>query len=89
MQVLEDLFSSSPKQWEPEYCWQDREIRFDVHPKELKCRPSEDIIETMDPVEDTKVAWRIVFLLACGALGLESHSFSQVLLPDLIRLSFP
>lgn len=59
MQVLEDLFSSSPKQWEPEYCWQDREIRFDVHPKELKCRPSEDIIETMDPVEDTKVAWRM------------------------------
>ena len=56
MQFLEDIFGAgSPKEWSPEHCWQDREIRFDVHPRELKCRPAEDIIETMDPVEDTKV----------------------------------
>jgi len=33
---------------------QDREIRFDVPVRELKCRSSEEIIEKMDPVEDTK-----------------------------------
>ena len=33
---------------------QDREIRFDVPIRELKCRSGEEIIEMMDPVEDTK-----------------------------------
>ena len=68
MQMLDELFGGGSKQWEPDYCWQDREIRFDVHPRELKCRPSEDIIETMDPVEDTKVtglAWAAVMLHGC------------------------
>ena len=37
---FEDLMGG-PRPWEPEYCWQDREIRFDVNPKELMCRASE------------------------------------------------
>lgn len=45
---------SSPKTFEPSYIWQDREIRFDAAPVDLECRKGEDIIEALDPVEDTK-----------------------------------
>ena len=34
--------------------WQDREVRFDIEPEELKERPGEEILATFNPVEDTK-----------------------------------
>ncbi|CAF1013263.1 unnamed protein product [Adineta steineri] len=34
--------------------WHDREIRFDVHPNDIKCRSGEFIIDTLSSVEDTK-----------------------------------
>jgi len=53
MQFLGELFGGS-KQWEPGAVWQDREIRFDVSPKELTPTTSEFDIQTLDSVEDTK-----------------------------------
>lgn len=37
-----------------DYIWQDRELRFDSHPKLLECRRSEQIIDSINSVEDTK-----------------------------------
>jgi Bardet-Biedl syndrome 5 protein len=37
-----------------EYVWQDRELRFDTHPKHLACRTGEKIIDSINSVEDTK-----------------------------------
>lgn len=37
-----------------DYLWQDRELRFDANPKLLECRRSEQIIDSINSVEDTK-----------------------------------
>eukprot|EP00877_Chromochloris_zofingiensis_P005448 jgi/Chrzof1/14904/Cz09g20050.t1 len=34
--------------------WQDRDIRFDIAPPELQCRGGEQVLHTVDSVEDTK-----------------------------------
>ncbi|RKO92786.1 hypothetical protein BDK51DRAFT_27975, partial [Blyttiomyces helicus] len=39
---------------EPEHCWQDREIRFDVPALSLATRAGEEIVDTLEDVEDTK-----------------------------------
>jgi Bardet-Biedl syndrome 5 protein len=36
------------------YIWQDREIRFDCHPRNLVARPGEYVIDSINSVEDTK-----------------------------------
>jgi len=43
----------SPK-GDAEAVWQDREIRFDAHPRDLELRKGEEIVEVLEPVEDTK-----------------------------------
>lgn len=42
------------------YVWQDREIRFDVHPSQLDCRKGEVVIDSMNSVEDTKGEFALV-----------------------------
>jgi Bardet-Biedl syndrome 5 protein len=37
-----------------EIVWQDREIKFDVRPSLLKCRKGEEVIDSINSVEDTK-----------------------------------
>eukprot|EP01032_Pedospumella_encystans_P038536 gene38536-43662_t len=37
-----------------DYIWQDREIRFDSKPQLLQCRRGEQIIDSINSVEDTK-----------------------------------
>lgn len=39
---------------EPEYVWQDRELRFDSPEAHLACRSGEKIIDSINSVEDTK-----------------------------------
>jgi len=34
--------------------WQDREVRFDIEPEEVKERPGEEFLAILNPVEDTK-----------------------------------
>ena len=34
--------------------WEDREVRFDIAPAQMKMRPGEQLIDTLDSVEDTK-----------------------------------
>ena len=34
--------------------WEDREVRFDIAPSQMKMRPGEQLIDTLDSVEDTK-----------------------------------
>ncbi|GAX84056.1 hypothetical protein CEUSTIGMA_g11480.t1 [Chlamydomonas eustigma] len=51
--VMDGLFGGSTS-FDPGYTWHDREIRFDISVKDLDCRTSEEIIEIIDPVEDTK-----------------------------------
>ena len=36
------------------FVWQDREIRFDAHPRDLKYRSGEFEIDSINSVEDTK-----------------------------------
>lgn len=50
--ALELLFGS-PKSG-PAEIWQDREIRFDTSPGDLDLCKGEDVIQCIDPVEDTK-----------------------------------
>ncbi|KAJ9516543.1 hypothetical protein QJQ45_015098 [Haematococcus lacustris] len=50
--ALELLFGS-PKSG-PAEIWQDREIRFDTSPSDLDLCKGEDVIQCIDPVEDTK-----------------------------------
>eukprot|EP00882_Tetradesmus_deserticola_P002849 GHRQ01003030.1.p1 GENE.GHRQ01003030.1~~GHRQ01003030.1.p1 ORF type:complete len:353 (+),score=131.66 GHRQ01003030.1:772-1830(+) len=37
-----------------EEVWQDREVRFDVAAAQLQCRRGEEVLDTFEPVEDTK-----------------------------------
>ena len=37
-----------------EYIWQDRDIRFDSKPRHLACRINEEVIDSINSVEDTK-----------------------------------
>lgn len=39
---------------EPDYVWQDRELRFDSPEMQLQCRSGEKIIDSINSVEDTK-----------------------------------
>ena len=39
---------------EAEFIWQDREIRFDVSMKQLSMHPGEQVVDSMNDVEDTK-----------------------------------
>ncbi|KAK0420805.1 hypothetical protein QR680_014900 [Steinernema hermaphroditum] len=39
---------------EVENVWQDREVRFDLEPRQLKLSPGEVLVEEIDSVEDTK-----------------------------------
>jgi len=39
---------------EPDFIWQDREIRFDIPPVDLLCRRGEFEIDSIDSIEDTK-----------------------------------
>ncbi|XP_060603512.1 Bardet-Biedl syndrome 5 protein-like [Ruditapes philippinarum] len=34
--------------------WEDRDVRFDINPNQMKMRPGEKLIDKMDAVEDTK-----------------------------------
>jgi hypothetical protein len=43
---MEELFGGS-RPFDPGHTWQDREIRFDISTKEIDCRISEEIIETI------------------------------------------
>lgn len=43
--TLAELFGS--KSFEPTYCWQDREIRFDSRPPDTECRKGEELIDTL------------------------------------------
>lgn len=54
LQFLEDLFSGGSRPWEPPFIWEDREIRFDVNPRDLSARRGEIDVEVLDSVEDTK-----------------------------------
>ncbi|CAM9845612.1 unnamed protein product [Discosporangium mesarthrocarpum] len=36
------------------FVWQDREIRFDCPPSQLECRQGEDLLDSINSVEDTK-----------------------------------
>ena len=48
--------SSQTKKQSPvaDFIWQDREIKFDVPPAALRCRPGEKLIDSIPDVEDTK-----------------------------------
>nr|XP_060634695.1 Bardet-Biedl syndrome 5 protein isoform X2 [Anolis sagrei ordinatus] len=34
--------------------WEDRDVRFDISPQQMKMRPGEVLIDCLDPIEDTK-----------------------------------
>ena len=40
--------------------WEDREVRFDIAPSQMKMRPGEQLIDTLDSVEDTKGGLQLV-----------------------------
>ncbi|KAI5606377.1 Bardet-Biedl syndrome 5 protein-like, partial [Silurus asotus] len=34
--------------------WEDRDVRFDITPQQMKTRPGEVLIDCLDSIEDTK-----------------------------------
>ncbi|GLI70245.1 hypothetical protein VaNZ11_015091 [Volvox africanus] len=46
------LFGTSSR--DSQFCWQDREIRFDCNSKDITPRPCEEVIAVLESVEDTK-----------------------------------
>uniref|UniRef100_T1JH94 BBSome complex member BBS5 PH domain-containing protein n=1 Tax=Strigamia maritima TaxID=126957 RepID=T1JH94_STRMM len=60
--------------------WQDRDIRFDVAPSEMKLRLGEKLLDTIDSVEDTKgnSGDRGKLLVTNLRLMWHSHSMSRV-----------
>lgn len=53
MSVTAALFGV-PTGFEPPVCWQDREIRFDCSANDVACRQGEELLTTLEGIEDTK-----------------------------------
>jgi Bardet-Biedl syndrome 5 protein len=50
----DDSFQSKMSEYDPNFIWQDRDVRFDIKPNLLECRRGERLIDSLNSVEDSK-----------------------------------